>query len=225
MTRQRDLEFSPLIAEACPLLAEAVKLIGHRQTRNRGTIGGSLCHLDPAAELVCVCAALDAVVEAVGPNGRREIAFEAFPVGYMTTAIDPQEILTKVRLPRWPGAAGSAFVEFARRRGDFAIVSAAALVLLDRHGKIERCALALGGVNVAPQRMRVVEARLTGALPSADLLVEAGELCREVDAFGDPYASEAYRKHLAAAIGRRALSRALERAGRRISANGASDPQ
>jgi aerobic carbon-monoxide dehydrogenase medium subunit len=212
MTRQRELEFSPIVAERCPLMAEAIKLIGHRQTRNRGTIGGSLCHLDPAAELVCVCAAMDAMLDIAGPDGARELAFADFPLAYMTPAVEPQEILAQIRLPLWPPATGFAFVEFSRRRGDFAIVSAAALLLLGSDGRIVRVALALGGVNVAPQRMHEVEDALIGALPSAEILAQASEACRSVDALGDPYASENYRKSLAVTMSRRALALAAQRA-------------
>ena len=104
--------------------------IGHRQTRNRGTLGGSLCHLDPSAELVSVAAAHDATV-VQGKNGTREIAFADFPAGYLTPAIEPNEIVTAVRFPLWPAGHQAAFVEFARRHGDFAIVSAAALLQID----------------------------------------------------------------------------------------------
>src|SRR5450631_3998245 len=126
MTRQRKIEFSDLVRERCPLMHEAVRQVGHRQTRNRGTLGGSLCHLDPSAELVTVAAALDATVLVAGPNGQREIPFAEFPVAYMTPAIEPNEMLTALRLPVWPKGHGYAFIEFARRHGDFAIVSAAA---------------------------------------------------------------------------------------------------
>ena len=122
MTRQCDLEFHDGVRARCPLLHEALLQVGHRQTRNRGTLGGSLCHLDPAAELVTVAAALDAIVEVAGPRGAREIAFAEFPVAFMTPAIELDEIVTAVRFPLWAEGHGSAFVEFARRHGDFAIV-------------------------------------------------------------------------------------------------------
>src|SRR5207253_10891507 len=134
MARQRDLEFSELVRHRCPLMGEAIRLVGHRQTRNRGTLGGSLCHLDPSAELVAVAATLDATVTVAGPDGSREIPFASFPVAYMTPAIEPNEILTAVRFPFWPQRHGHAFVEFARRHGDFAIVSAAALLEEDAAG-------------------------------------------------------------------------------------------
>src|SRR5207244_140039 len=115
MTRQRDLEFSDLVRQRCPLMHEAILQVGHRQTRNRGTLGGSLCHLDPSAELVSVAAALGAVVTVAGPNGSRQIEFESFPAGYMSPAIEPTEMVTGVRFPLWRQPHGHAFVEFARR--------------------------------------------------------------------------------------------------------------
>ena len=113
MTRQRDIEFSGVVRSRCPLLHEAILQVGHRQTRNRGTLGGSLCHLDPSAELVAVATALDAVVTLAGAKGEREVAFADFPQGYMTTALTPGELLTGVRFPLWRAGHGHAFVELA----------------------------------------------------------------------------------------------------------------
>src|ERR1700692_2497071 len=121
MTRQRDIEFSDLVRERCPLMHEAVRQIGHRQTRNRGTLGGSLCHIDPSAELVSVAAALDAKISVTGKYGARSIDFAAFPVGYMTSSIALDELVTGATFPCWPVGHGYAFVEFTRRHGDFAI--------------------------------------------------------------------------------------------------------
>ncbi|MDO9440187.1 MAG: xanthine dehydrogenase family protein subunit M [Beijerinckiaceae bacterium] len=218
MTRQRDLEFSQDIADACPLMSEALTHVGHRQTRNRGTIGGSLCHLDPAAELVCVAAALDAVVEVIGPNGRREIPFAEFPAGYMSPAIDYTEIVSRVTFPVWPRETGHAFVEFSRRHGDFAIVSAAAMLLLDGAGRITRAVLALGGVAATPLRMRDVEAALIGQVASIELIGKVAEMCRDVEAVGDVYVPASYRQHLACVMSRRALETALSRAGKSAAA-------
>ena len=196
MTRQRDLEFSDLIRRRCPLMYDAIRLVGHRQTRNRGTLGGSLCHLDPSAELVSVAAALDATVTVNGSGGAREIEFASFPVAYLTPAIEPNELLAGVRFPLWPENHGHAFVEFARRHGDFAIVSAAVLLTEDAAGKIARASVTLGGMGVAPVRatrtgtgadrqrrrrrqvaargLRVVpEARRDGGYPRAGLLSAA----------------------------------------------------
>jgi aerobic carbon-monoxide dehydrogenase medium subunit len=211
MTRQRDLEFSEVVARRCPLMAEAVRLIGHRQTRNRGTLGGSLCHLDPSAELVAVAAALDATVTVAGPNGEREIAFAAFPVAYMTPAIEPDELLTAVRFPLWPKGHGFAFVEFARRHGDFAIVSAAALLLEDGAGKILRAAVVIGGMGTVPIRAAELEQALIGQSPDDTLLREACETCRKLDAIDDVHAPASYRQHLASVLSRRALEQARAR--------------
>src|SRR5690606_33523874 len=115
MTRQRELEFSPHIQRSLPLMQEALLNVGHRQTRNRGTLGGSLCHLDPSAELVSVAATLDAIVTVAGPEGQREIPFALFPQGFMSPALEPNELLVHVRFPLWPENHGASFVEFARR--------------------------------------------------------------------------------------------------------------
>ena len=207
MTRQRDLEFSDLVAAKCPLLHQAMQHIGHRQTRNRGTIGGSLCHLDPAAELVSVCAAHDATVMVAGPNGTREIAFTDFPAGYLTPAIELNEIVTSIRIPLWPVGHKAAFIEFSRRHGDFAIVSAAALLLVEG-GKITRASVTVGGVAVAPVRATEVEQAITGQTPSSELFAKACESCRSFDAMADIHASADYRQHLAAVLSRRALEKA-----------------
>ena len=135
MTRQRELELSDVVRTRCPLLSEATLEVGHRQTRNRGTVGGSLCHLDPSAEIPTIALALDATVTAAGPNGKRDIPIAQFPVDYMTTAVQPDEILTEIRFPAWPKGHGYGFVEFARRHGDFAIASAA--VLLEEFHRIK----------------------------------------------------------------------------------------
>src|SRR5258708_4416299 len=175
MTRQRDLEFSDVVRARCPLMAEAIALVGHRQTRNRGTLGGSLCHLDPSAELVSVAAALDATVTVAGPSGQREIAFAEFPLAFMTPAIEPNELLTAVRFPVWPQDHGYAFVEFARRHGDFAIVSAAVLLVEDGAGKILRAAVVIGGMGMVPIRAPELEQALIGHAPDDRLLRVACE--------------------------------------------------
>jgi carbon-monoxide dehydrogenase medium subunit len=211
MTRQRDLECSDLVRKRCPLMHEALAHVGHRQTRNRGTLGGSLCQLDPAAELVAVAAALDATISINGPNGQRAIPFSEFPAGYMTPALEPDEILTGIRFPLWDEDHAHAFVEFARRHGDFAIVSAAALLERDRGGKITRASVTIGGLGPAPVRAADVERALIGNVPSEGVLRDAGESCRKLDAIGDIHAPAAYRQHLAAILSQRALKKACER--------------
>ena len=218
MTRQRELEFSDLIRTRLPLMQEAILQIGHRQTRNRGTIGGSLCHLDPAAELVTVGAGYDATVVATGANGAREISFKDFPVAYMTPAIEPNEILTAIRFTPWPAGHGFAFVEFARRHGDFAITSAAVLLAADKGGKITRASVTIGGAAVTPVRAAQLEQALVGQVPSPELLRDACESCRAIEAIEDIHAPASYRQHLAAVLSRRALEKAVTRIGQPVPA-------
>lgn len=214
MTRQRDVEFDKRIRERCPLMHEAILQVGHRQTRNRGTVGGSLCQLDPSAELVAVAAGLDAVVTVQGPSGARDIPFAQFPAGLMTPALRDGELLTSVRFPLWRKGHGYAFMEFARRHGDFAIVSAAALLEEDSSGKITRASLTLGGIAPAPVRASAVEKMLTGATASARLFSDAGEACRKLEVMEDQHVTAAYRRQLAAVLSRRALEKAHERVAR-----------
>jgi len=211
MTRQRDIEFSDLVRQSCPLMHEAIAQVGHRQTRNRGTLGGSLCHLDPAAELVAVAAALDAKVTVTGKNSTRSVDFAAFPAAYMTPALELDELLTGVAFPSWPKGHGSAFVEFSRRHGDFAIVSAAALIEEDKNGKVTRASVTLGGMGPAPVRAREVEAALIGEKIEDKRLREICEPLRKLDAIEDIHAPTAYRQQLATVLSRRALIKAHER--------------
>jgi carbon-monoxide dehydrogenase medium subunit len=211
MTRQRDIEFSDAVRERCPLMHEAVCQIGHRQTRNRGTLGGSLCHLDPSAELVTLAAALDAEVSVVGRNGSRSIDFAAFPVAYMTPAIELDELLTGATFPCWPRGHGYAFVEFSRRHGDFAIVSAAVLIEEDGNGKVTRASVTLGGMGPAPVRASEVERALIGETIEEKRLREICETLRKLDAIDDIHAPTSYRQQLATVLPRRALIKAHER--------------
>jgi carbon-monoxide dehydrogenase medium subunit len=213
MTRQRELEFSDAIREHLPLMHEALQFVGHRQTRNRGTIGGSLCHLDPAAELPTVSAAYDAVVEIVSDAGAREIPFAEFPLGYLTPSLEPGEMVRVIRFPVWPQGAGSAFVEFARRHGDFAIVSVAALLLFGADGKVERASLTLGGVGTGPLRMHDAEGALVGDMLTAEAIKESSQACGDIEVDDDPYTPAHYRKHLCRTLVARALETAAMRAG------------
>jgi carbon-monoxide dehydrogenase medium subunit len=212
MTRQRDLEASPVLAERCPLLAEALRFIGHFQTRNRGTIGGSLCHLDPAAELPGVAAAYDAELVVEGQRGQRRLPIAEWPVYSMTPNLEADEILTGIVLRPWPQGHGHAFVEFARRHGDFAIVGVACLLALDAAGRIERAALALVGAGSVPMRLAAAERTLVGETPSAPLFRAAAAECASIEATSDAQISAEYRRHLAAVLVPRALERATARA-------------
>jgi carbon-monoxide dehydrogenase medium subunit len=212
MTRQRDLEFSETVRARLPIMHEALLQVGHRQTRNRGTIGGSLCHLDPAAELVALAAGYDATVSIAGPSGIRELAFAEFPVAYMTPALAPDELLVGIRFPPWPPGHGYAFVEFSRRHGDFAITSAAALIEADDGGRITRASLTLGGMGTMPVRAREAEQAIVGELAATELFRDACESCRKLEAIEDVHAPASYRQHLAAVLSRRALEKAHARA-------------
>jgi carbon-monoxide dehydrogenase medium subunit len=161
-----------------------------------------------------MAAAHDATVTVAGPGGTRDIPFADFPVAFMTPALEPNELLTTVKFPRWPAGHGYGFVEFARRHGDFAIASAAALLEMDASGKVKRASLTLGGVTVGPIRVKEVEKALVGQAPSEDLFRQLCEECRKVDAIDDVHAPASYRQHLAAVMSRRALVAALSRVGR-----------
>ena len=211
MTRQRDLEFSDTVRARWPIMHEALLQVGHRQTRNRGTIGGSLCHLDPAAELVSLATGYDATLTVVGPNGERELPFAEFPVAYMTPSIDLNELVVGVRFPQWAANHGYAFVEFSRRHGDFAITSAAVLIESDGAGRLSRVSVTIGGMGTAPVRAREVEQAIIGQVPTGELFRAACESCRKLEAIDDVHAPASYRQHLAAVLSRRALEKAHAR--------------
>jgi carbon-monoxide dehydrogenase medium subunit len=212
MTRQRDVEFSNDVAKTFPVLQEALKHIGHRQTRNRGTIGGSLCHLDPSAELVNMAALHDGVLEAVGRGHRRHIKIADWVRGIMTHALEPGELLAGVALKAWPAGHGYAFEEFARRHGDFAITAVGCLLTLDADGAIDRAALCVSGLGPAPVRVATAERLLAGAKASHEAFRAAAIEAEALDAMSDAYVSAAYRKHLARVLTYRAIERAVARA-------------
>jgi len=207
MARQRDIEFSEVVREAFPLMHEAVRYIGHRQTRNRGTIGGSLCQLDPSAELVATAAAVDARVIVASQSGRREIPFAEFPAGLMTPAIESNEMLVAIRFPVWNPGHGYGFEEFARRNGDFALASAAALLESDGH-RITRARVTVGGIAPQPQTL---PAKLEGTSPSEALFDEVAEGCHALEAMEDLHFTGEYKRRLAKAMVKRALRKAHER--------------
>ena len=213
MTRQRAVETSALVREHCPLLTEAMPQIGHVQIRNRGTIGGSLAHADPASELPAVVAALDGELVLQSARGRRVLKAKQFFLGYLTTAAAPDELLVEARVPTMPPRTGSAFVEFSRRHGDFAIVGIAATVTVDEAGVCTGCAIALTGVGGTPVVAREAAGALVGVTPTADAFEDVGRRVSDaIEPEGDLHASSDYRKHLAGVLTRRALARAAERA-------------
>jgi carbon-monoxide dehydrogenase medium subunit len=212
MTRQRDVEFSPEIGRAFPILPAALRQVGHRQTRNRGTIGGSLCHLDSAAELVNLAALYDATCEVRSSTGSRELAFAEFACGYMTTGLKPDELLVAISFKAYSPRHGWAFAEVSRRHGDFAIAAVAVLVELDGGGAITRAALAISGLAALPARPAAIEAALIGQSPSHEIFRAAAAAAETLDAVGDAYAPAAYRRHLARILTYRALDEAAGRA-------------
>ena len=213
LTRQRAVERSALVRERVPLLADAMPQIGHAQIRNRGTIGGSLAHADPAAELPAVVAALEGELVVRSARGARVLRAEEFFVAYLTTAIEPTELVVEVRLPVALPRTGTAFLEVSRRHGDFALVGVAATVTLADDGVCTRCAIALTGVGPTPVVAREAARRLVGAAPTPEVLEDIGRRAASgLQPDGDLHASSQYRKHVASVLTRRALAQAIERA-------------
>ncbi len=201
------------VVTSVPLLARVTPLIGHFQIRNRGTLGGSIAHADPAAEYPAVAVALDAEIEAASSSGTRTIAAGDFFQGTWTTALEVDEVVTAVRFPVWSGRCGFAVEEFARRHGDFALAGAVCAVELSESAEVRRCAIGLFGLGSTPLRAQEAEATLVGRAPSAGDLVEVARLAADgTDPPADLHASSRYRRRLGAEMVRRALSRAIEEA-------------
>jgi carbon-monoxide dehydrogenase medium subunit len=213
MMRQRELEVAPEIAKHCPLMATALRHVGHRQTRNRGTIGGSLAHADPAAELPAVCAAYEAVIHVASVRGIRQVPFQEFCAGFMTTALEPDEMIAAIDLPLWRQGHGYGFHEFARRHGDFALAGAVALLDVGSGGVVRRAALALFGVTAAPLRVEAAEQRLTGQPLDSGAIRAAAAATWLIEPISDIHAGADYRRHLAQVLSVRALTDAARRAG------------
>jgi CO/xanthine dehydrogenase FAD-binding subunit len=212
MTRQRAVETSTLVRERCPLMAEAMPQIGHVQIRNRGTIGGSLAHADPAGELPAVVAALDGELVLRSRRGERRLTPQQFFVAYLETAAEPDELLVEARVPMTPARTGTAFLEMSRRHGDFAIVGVAATLTVDEAGICTACSIAVTGVGPTPVVPREAARALVGAKPAPDALDDVGRrVAGALNPDSDLHASSDYRKHLAGVLTRRALARAAER--------------
>jgi CO/xanthine dehydrogenase FAD-binding subunit len=214
LTRQRQLEREPVVRDQFPVLTEAAELIGHFQIRNRGTVGGSLAHSDPAAELPAVMTAMDAEFVIAASTGERTLTPSEFFVTYLTTALEPNELLTEIRVPALPAGTGSRVYEVSRRHGDFALVGAVTLLEPGAGGTIGKARIALFGVNPTPVRATEAEQILAGQQASESLFREAGEIAsRDLDPDGDIHASAEYRKEVSAVVVRRALVAAAERMG------------
>jgi carbon-monoxide dehydrogenase medium subunit len=213
LTTHYQIESSELLKLRCPLLPETAREIGDPQVRNRGTLGGSLAHSDPAADWPGAILAVDAEIHAVGLNGERWIAAQDFFVDILTTALEPGEILTGVRVPLLPDHAGDAYVKLHQPASGFAIVGVGARVVLDGQGSVQHVSVGITGIGPKTYRATGVELALRGKSPTARHLQDASAHAADgVEANSDLYASAEYRAHLARVYTRRALERAAERA-------------
>lgn len=205
----RMLEQDRHLVAAQPLLCSALPHIAHYQIRNRGTVGGSLAHADPAAELPAVAVTCDAMIDIVGTSGSRSVAAGDFFLAPMVAALDQAEMIVAIRLPAWPSKRRYAFSEFARRKGDFALAGVALLFDLDGEGRIASPAIGAFGIGDVPMRLREAEAALTGALPSDEIFASAVAACGGLQTNSDLHADSDYRRALVQTL----LGRCLGRAG------------
>jgi len=212
MTRQRALEFSPVIAKDLPLLHEAIKMVGHLPTRSRGTIGGSLANADSAAEIPMILQVLEGEVLVRGPDGERTIPAAELILDAMTTSLAESEMLAEVRFQVMPQGALFAVEEFSRRRGDFAIAAVAAMLVV-KDGLCEKARIATAGVSSFSSRLRAAEEILEGRALDADAIRKASEATgASIEPVSDRNASEEYRRHLTRVLTTRVLNRAAESA-------------
>jgi carbon-monoxide dehydrogenase medium subunit len=209
-----QLESSQMLKARCPLLPETAREIGDVQVRNKGTIGGSIAHADPAADWPAALLALDAEVHVASAQGERSIPIAEFFVDLLTTALEPTEILTSISVPALPARGGDAYAKFPHPASGFAVVGVAARVVLDEKGSITQIGVGITGIAPKAYRATAVENLLRGKAASSKRIQEAAAHAADgVEATGDIYASAEYRAHLASVYTRRALEKALERAG------------
>jgi CO/xanthine dehydrogenase FAD-binding subunit len=205
-TRQAAAERDPLLARKVPLLAKALPWVGHAPTRNRGTVGGSIANGDPAAEIPLVAVTLDATLMVETVAGTSEVAAVEFYLGPMVTALPTGAVLTGVRFPVWDaGRTGCAFQEVAARRSDFALVAAAAQVALDADGRCAALALGIGGACATPVRIDAADALVGSRLEEGAVREAVEAAMADLEPVRDHHASAAYRRRVAAALGRRAI--------------------
>ena len=209
LVRWRDIEDDVRLSSAHPLLAAAIEHVAHYQVRNRGTVGGSVAHADPAAEMPGIAMACDAEISVTGKAGTRFIAAEDFFVGALTTTLEPDEIITEVKLPHWPAGRRWGFQEFARRRGDFAMSGVALFYDVGADGKATNAHIGVIGIGDRPHRLTAVENAINGRVVDATLIAEAGiAASAAVDPQDDIHASAAYRRALTGTLVERALQHA-----------------
>jgi len=223
MVRQRMLELDETIAALAPLLHEAMPHVAHTQIRNRGTLGGSLAHADPAGELPVITVALEARFCLRRLGGERWVSAEDFYQGLFMTALEPEEILVEVAIPPLPAQTGYAFLEVARRHGDYAQAGVAALVTVDGEGVCRQARLVYLNLGEIPRVAYRAAALLIDQPLSPELIAEAANQAaqEEIDPTADIHATVAYKRHLAEVLGRRALQQAAHRARQPVSAEGA----
>ncbi len=211
-TRQADVLADATIYERLPLLAKGLRLVGHPQTRNRGTIGGSLANADPSAEICLVARTLDAELTARSSGGERKLMMSEFCAGAMTTNLTAEECLTAIRFPVWKEKhVGTAFTEMSIRQSDFALVAAACQLVLDDGGVCRKLALGIGGAEASPVRATAAEARLTGTkLEADDVDAAMNELQQALQPLADVHASADYRRRVAGALAARVIAEARD---------------
>jgi carbon-monoxide dehydrogenase medium subunit len=213
LTTHATIASSDAVKQAAPLLAEAANVIGDQQVRNRGTIGGSLAHADPAGDFPAVILALEAQIKAVGPGGERTISATDFFVDMLTSALGESEILTEIRVPALPGGTGTAYLKMDHPASHYALCGVAAIVQLGGSGTVEQARVGVTGVGPKAYRATGVEDALRGQSASAESVEQAAQHAADgVDALGDIHASSEYRSHLARVFAKRALNEAIARA-------------
>jgi carbon-monoxide dehydrogenase medium subunit len=218
LTRHRTVEKSALVREHNPLLAAAMPLIGHFQIRNRGTMGGSLVHADPAAEIPALAVLLGCEFSLARKGGVRIVPAADFFLGYTATVIEPEELLTEIRFPSWRSGAVWAIDEIARRKGDFALVGVALSAELDAVANIQDVAIVVFGVSGKPQRIKSADSILKGQRVDQGVLRELGQaVAKELEPDSDIHASAEYRKEVGGVLARRVLQSALSRLENRVS--------
>lgn len=216
MTRHTQIEHSAEVAEGWPLLTEAIGWVGHSQIRNRGTIGGSVAHADPAAELPAAFAALDASFQLRSKRGSRVLSWKEFFVSEFTTALAPDELVTAVEVPAQDPSTGTAFVEYARRHGDFALGGAAVTIKLGPDGRAEHVTIALLSAGPAPVRAEPAERQLRGSkIDESSIRAASVAAIQGLHPTSDIHGSTEYRTALLQTMTERALAIAAQRASRK----------
>jgi carbon-monoxide dehydrogenase medium subunit len=221
MTRQRTLLESSLISEVCPILQDALHVLGHQATRTRGTIGGSLSNMDPSADLFGVSALHNATLHVRSSRGEREIKVSDWAETFMKPSMTQNEMLCEVRWKLWPKGHGHAYQKFSKRHHDYAIVASGALMTHNGGGKIKQVSLVVIGLGLKPTRLSEAEEMLTGKAPTAELFAKAAKSVRQYELFPDEFANQGYprrfvsaqfRRHLGEVYARRVMEAAWQRA-------------